>query len=72
MAGLWERWLGPDGREIESCCVLTTQSNDLIKPLHNRMPVIILEGLEDVWIAPADGAGLRVLEPLLNGWDPMN
>ena len=28
------------GDEIESCCVLTTASNDLIKPIHHRMPVV--------------------------------
>lgn len=70
LAGLWERWIGPDGSELESCCVLTTRPNALVAPLHDRMPVLIPAGLEEPWLAPADGPGLRALEPLLEPWDP--
>ena len=71
IAGLWERWLGADGSEIDTCTVLTTEANALIRPLHDRMPVLIPAGLEEAWMAPCDGAGLRALEPLLLGWDPV-
>ena len=70
LAGLWERWIGPDGSEVESCCVLTTAPNSLVAPLHQRMPVIVPDGLEQAWLEPKDGPGLRALEPLLLGWDP--
>ncbi|MCP9771503.1 SOS response-associated peptidase [Synechococcus sp. Tobar12-5m-g] len=70
LAGLWDRWIGPDGSEVESCCVLTTAPNALLAPLHDRMPVILPDGLEEAWLAQADGAGLRAREPLLAGWDP--
>ena len=70
LAGVWDRWIGPDGSEVESCCVLTTAPNALMAPIHNRMPVILPDGLEDAWLAPTDGAGLRALEPLLRGWEP--
>ena len=70
LAGLWDRWIGVDGSEVESCCVLTTAPNALVRPLHDRMPVILPDGLEEAWMAPADGPGLRALEPLLAGWDP--
>ena len=70
IAGLWERWIGPDGSELESCCVLTTSPNALLAPIHRRMPVLIPVGLEEAWLMPADGAGLRALEPLLLPWDP--
>ena len=70
IGGIWERWIGPDGSELESCCVLTTAPNALVAPLHNRMPVILPDGLEEAWMAPCDGPGLRALEPLLEGWDP--
>lgn len=71
LAGLWERWIGPDGSELETCCVLTTRPNALMAPLHERMPVLIPDGLEEPWLAPLDGPGLRALEPLLEPWDPV-
>ena len=70
LAGIWDRWIGPDGSEVESCCVLTTTPNALVAPLHNRMPVILPDGLEEPWLEPRDAAGLRALAPLLQGWDP--
>jgi putative SOS response-associated peptidase YedK len=39
-AGLWEHWKSPEGENIESCTILTTSSNRLIAPLHDRMPVL--------------------------------
>lgn len=69
LAGLWDRWIGPDGSELESCCVLTSAPNALVAPIHRRMPVVIPTGLEEAWLAPADGLGLRALEPLLLPWD---
>lgn len=50
--------------------MLTTAPNSLVAPLHNRMPVIVPDGLEQAWLEPKDGPGLRALEPLLQGWDP--
>jgi putative SOS response-associated peptidase YedK len=41
IAGIWERWLAPDGSEIESCSLLTTRPNALVAPIHDRMPVLI-------------------------------
>lgn len=41
LAGLWEVWHGPDGEMLESCSVLTTTANELMKALHDRMPVIL-------------------------------
>lgn len=70
LAGLWDRWIGADGSEVESCCVLTTAPNALLAPLHNRMPVILPDGLEQAWLELKDGPALRALEPLLGGWDP--
>jgi putative SOS response-associated peptidase YedK len=39
-AGLWERWEGPSGL-VETCCILTTEANELVSPAHDRMPVIL-------------------------------
>lgn len=71
LGGLWNRWMSPEGSELESCCVLTTEPNELIKPLHNRMPVIIPHGLEEEWISSVkDLNKLKALEPLMSGWSP--
>ncbi len=40
-AGLVETWMGKDGSEMDSGCVLTTQSNEQIGNIHHRMPVVI-------------------------------
>ena len=51
-AGLWERWLGPDG-PVESCCILTTGANELVRPVHDRMPVILPRQHWAEWLDPA-------------------
>jgi len=53
IAGLWELWQSPDGSEIESCTLLTTEPNDLLRPIHNRMPVILAPQAFDLWLDPA-------------------
>jgi len=50
--GLWERWTPPDGDPIESCTILTTRANELIAPLHDRMPVILPRERFGEWISP--------------------
>ena len=39
-AGLWDSWKGPDGKVVDSVTILTTTSNRLVEPLHDRMPVV--------------------------------
>jgi putative SOS response-associated peptidase YedK len=51
-AGLWERWLGPDG-PVESCAILTTEANELVRPVHDRMPVIMPRQHWAAWLDPA-------------------
>ncbi len=69
LAGLWDRWIGADGSELETCCVITTRPNALLHNLHDRMPVIIPSGLEELWLEPGDGAHRRALEPMLEPWE---
>ena len=52
MAGLWERW-DKQGESIESCTILTTDANELMMPIHDRMPVIIPPDQFDLWLDPA-------------------
>ncbi|MEB3242451.1 MAG: SOS response-associated peptidase [Cyanobacteriota bacterium] len=71
LGGLWERWIGADGGEIDTVAILTTPPNDLLARVHDRMPVVIPAGLEEAWLGPAVGPELRALEPLLAPWDPV-
>jgi len=52
IAGLWERWASKDGSAVESCTLLTTEPNDLLRPVHNRMPVILSPQDFDLWLDP--------------------
>jgi putative SOS response-associated peptidase YedK len=50
LAGLWERWKGPDGTKLESCTVLTTAPNALLAPIHDRMPVVLPPDAWSLWL----------------------
>jgi putative SOS response-associated peptidase YedK len=49
-AGLWERWEGIGGKVIESCTILTTEANEVLAPVHDRMPVIVASEDYDLWL----------------------
>ena len=49
-AGLWETWKDPGGAIISSCTIITTRTNALLKPIHNRMPVILPRNVEEFWL----------------------
>jgi putative SOS response-associated peptidase YedK len=51
-AGLWEHWQPPEGQPLETCTILTTEPNDLMAPIHNRMPVILAPTAYDQWLDP--------------------
>lgn len=53
LAGLWEHWDSPDGSELDTCTILTTDPNKLMKPLHDRMPVILRPEDYAIWLDPA-------------------
>ncbi len=63
-AGLWEHWDGGEGAAIDSCTILTTTPNDLLRPLHHRMAVILAPEDYDRWLDPALQEADR-LQPLL-------
>lgn len=64
-AGLWETWASPEGEHIRSCTIVTTESNSLIKPLHHRMPVILSEEAEALWLDPITSDPKILKAPLL-------
>ena len=50
-AGLWEEWLDRQtGEVIETCTIIMTAANDLLKPVHVRMPVILKRNDYDFWL----------------------
>lgn len=63
-AGLWESWTSPEGEESRSCTIITTEANELLTPIHDRMPVILNHDAEAVWLDPTIQDSARLL-PLL-------
>jgi putative SOS response-associated peptidase YedK len=76
LAGLWETWTGPNGEEMDTAVIVTTQANRMLLALHDRMPVVVLPEAFDSWldcakvdalsatalIAPAPDAALEMHE----------
>jgi putative SOS response-associated peptidase YedK len=62
-AGLWERW-EKGGEPIESCTILTTEANGMMRPIHDRMPVILGPEAWGQWLDP-EGKESLPLKPLL-------
>jgi putative SOS response-associated peptidase YedK len=53
-AGLWTRWIAPDGGLTPSCTIVTCVANDLARPIHQRMPVILADSESwEAWLDPA-------------------
>jgi putative SOS response-associated peptidase YedK len=59
-AGLWELWTPPEGEPLETCTIITTEPNDLMATIHNRMPVILAPTSYDQWLDPT----FQHIEPL--------
>ncbi|MCO5165300.1 MAG: SOS response-associated peptidase [Planctomycetes bacterium] len=67
MAGLWERWRGPDKtleRPLETCTIITTDANEVVAPIHDRMPVILDPDDFARWLDPDEQRG-PVLQAML-------
>ena len=52
-AGLWDSWNSPDGSQIKTCTIITTEPNELMSLLHNRMPVILHPRDYAKWLDPS-------------------
>ncbi|MEO0637121.1 MAG: SOS response-associated peptidase [Pseudomonadota bacterium] len=67
-AGLWETWMGADGTEIDTGCILTTAANEAFAPIHHRLPVAIMPESFDAWLDTVNQEP-RHVQPLLTAPD---
>jgi len=49
-AGLWETWIGPNGEELDTAAIVTTRANNSLRPIHQRMPVVVPPEAFDLWL----------------------
>jgi putative SOS response-associated peptidase YedK len=52
LAGLWATWHSPDGSELQTCTIITTDANATVRPLHERMAVILPPDAYEAWLEP--------------------
>lgn len=65
-AGLFDHWLSPEREELTTCTIITTDANEFMQPIHNRMPVILTGEERDAWLDPSvkdQSYFLDMLEP---------
>ncbi len=69
MAGLWDVWKSPEGQELRTFSVLTTDANEFMQPIHDRMPVILRREDYPLWLS-TDDVPVAKLQALMKGYDP--
>lgn len=52
-AGLYEKWMAPDKKPVATCTIITTVANEVVAPIHDRMPVIVAKDAQALWLNPA-------------------
>lgn len=60
--GLWQRWEG-EGRQIDSCAIITTPANATLRPIHDRMPLILEPADWALWLGEAGHGAARLMRP---------
>jgi len=63
-AGLWDKWEPQGGEAVESCTILTTGPNDVLRPIHERMPVIVDPQAYNLWLNPTVQQ-VEAIQPIL-------
>jgi putative SOS response-associated peptidase YedK len=66
-AGLYDIWVDAEGKEIKSYVIITTEPNEVVKPIHNRMPAILSQNSENIWLneTTKEKELLQLLKPYL-------
>lgn len=67
-AGLWDSWRSPNGEQIRTCTIITTEPNELLATIHNRMPAILTPQAREIWLDPTLHDE-RALVPLLASYN---
>ena len=75
VAGLWSTWVDPNEKKVhgesakqfKTCTIITTDANDVLRPIHHRMPVILERDAVAQWLNPSDLSPLGLLVPAENG-----
>jgi len=70
LAGLWETWVGPNGEELDTACILTVGANGDMAGLHDRMPAMLEPAMIDPWLdcaAVEAAAAQALLRPAVDG-----
>ena len=68
LAGLWESWKSPDGNSLCTFTIVTTEANELLRELHDRMPVILPPDKREVWLSP-ENTDIQALSAFLTPVD---
>jgi putative SOS response-associated peptidase YedK len=64
-AGIESTWISPEGETVDSFSIITTEANDVVKPIHDRMPLVVPAGMYDQWLSVSEDP-LRLLNDLCN------
>jgi putative SOS response-associated peptidase YedK len=64
-AGLKSTWISPDGEVVDTFSIITTQANQAVSPIHDRMPLVVPPDMYDEWLGAGDDP-IRVLDALCN------
>jgi len=51
-AGLWETWMGPNGEEVDTACIITVAANGTTSAIHHRLPAILEQEAFELWLEP--------------------
>ncbi len=69
MAGIWEEWQSPEG-PVRTCAIVTVEANDLLAPIHPRMPAILSPRRYDAWLDPRNARAADLVSLLLEPYPP--
>lgn len=63
LGGLWESWRMPDGNVLRTCCLITTGPNEIMLPVHDRMPVIVAPNDYEAWLTGESAEAQDLIKP---------